>query len=123
MKTHWIWDQSAGTLARDGAIVSRGYAGAGRGRNNPAMQGVRSVGPLPRGRWQMTGVKDSPNTGPYTIVLEPCPGTDALGRSAFRVHGDSVRAPGTASRGCIILPRAIRERMWRSGERIIEVVE
>ena len=68
-------------------------------------------------------MKDSPNTGPFTILLEPAPGTDTLGRSAFRIHGDSVRAPGTASHGCIILPRAIRDHIWRSGDRDLEVVE
>jgi len=119
----WMWDQSAGTLSRDGVLVSRGYAGSGRGRNNPALQAVPSVGPIPRGRWRIAGVKDSANTGPFTIVLEPAPGTDALGRSAFRIHGDSMRAPGTASRGCIILPRAIRERIWRSGDRDLIVIE
>lgn len=122
-RVNWVWDQSAGTLWHAGTLVSRGYAGNGRGKNNPALQDVRSVGPIPRGLWRMTGVKDSSNTGPFTIVLEPEPGTDTRGRSAFRVHGDSVRNPGTASRGCIILPRAVRERMWRSGDRLIEVVE
>lgn len=119
----WIWDQSAGVLSRGGAAVGRGYAGTGRGKNNPSMQDARGVGPIPRGRWRMTAVKDSPNTGPFTIVLEPEPGTDARGRSAFRVHGDSVANPGTASHGCIILPRALRQAMWRSGDRLIEVVE
>lgn len=119
----WRWDQSSGELSRAGAFVSKGYAGAGRGKNNPALQAAKGVGPIPRGRWRMTGVKDSPNTGPFTIVLEPEPGTDTLGRSAFRVHGDSIANPGTASHGCIILTRAARERMWASGDRLIEVVE
>ena len=118
----WCWDQSAGTLSRDGKVVGSGYSGGGRGKNNPSMQAARGVGPIPRGRWRMTAVKDSPNTGPFTIVLEPEPGTDTCGRSAFRVHGDSVAHPGTASHGCIILPRALRERLWRSGDRLIEVV-
>ncbi|HYE46677.1 MAG TPA: hypothetical protein VEA44_12995, partial [Caulobacter sp.] len=56
---------------------------------------------------------------------EPVPDDvhEATGRSAFRIHGDSVRAPGTASKGCIILPRAVREAIWRSGDRDLEVVE
>lgn len=40
----------------------------------------------------------------------------------FRIHGDSIRAPGTASHGCIILPRAIRDRIWASGDRALQVV-
>lgn len=117
------WDQSAGALTKDGALVSRGYSGAGRGKNNPSMQAARAVGPIPRGRWRMTAVNNSPNTGPFTITLEAEPGTDTCGRSEFRVHGDSVAHPGEASHGCIILPRAVREAMWRSGDREIEVIE
>jgi len=118
----WIWDQSAGELRRDGAVVSRGYAGAGRGKNNPALQAAVGVGPIPRGLWRIAGVHDSPATGPFTIILEPIPGTDTCGRSAFRIHGDSIRHPGEASHGCIILPRSVREQIWRSGDHQLEVV-
>lgn len=118
----WRYQQSSGVLSLNGTAVSKGYSGGGRGRNDPAMQGVKGIGPIPRGRWRMTAVNDSRNTGPFTITLEPEPGTDALGRSEFRVHGDSVTRPGTASRGCIILPRAIRDRLWAAADHVIEVV-
>ena len=36
----WLWDQSAGELRRDGVLVSRGYSGKERGKNNPKLQGV-----------------------------------------------------------------------------------
>lgn len=120
---NYIWDQSAGRMTLNGKLIGNGYAGRGDGKNNPAMQDAVAVGPIPRGLWRMTAVKDSPNTGPFSIVLEPEPGTDARGRSAFRVHGDSVRLPGTASHGCITLPRAIRQQMWAGPVRVIEVVE
>lgn len=124
----WTWDQSAGTLHHNGVFVSRGYSGKGRGVNNPAMQGVQGVGPIPRGRWKLVNRYDSANVGPFTITLHAVDATpndthDATGRGAFRIHGDSIRAPGTASKGCIILPRVIRERMWRSGDHDLEVVE
>ena len=120
----WKWDQSAGELSRDGAAVCRGYAGNGRGVNNPAMQAVRGIGPIPRGRWRITELRlKGASTGPFTLVLEPEPGTDACGRSAFRIHGDSITAPGTASHGCIVLPRVTRERIWNSKDRLLEVVE
>jgi hypothetical protein len=98
----WVWDQSAGELRRDGKLVSKGYAG------------YRATA--------MTGDKNSPNTGPFTIVLEPEPGTDTCGRSAFRIHGDNSRGDRSASHGCIILPRTVRETIWRSGQRLIEVI-
>lgn len=125
----WRWDQSAGELSRDGVFVSKGYSGNGRGKNNPAMQGVAGVGPIPAGRWKIVRVYDSANVGPFALALDSAdakPGNDRhepTGRSAFRIHGDSIRAPGTASRGCIILPRMIRELIWKSGDRDLVVVE
>lgn len=125
----WKWDQSEGALYRDGKFVSTGYSGNGRGKNNPSLQNVEGVGPLPRGRYKMTEKYDSPNVGPYAIRLEcqdNCIGDDreqTTGRGSFRIHGDSIKAPGTASHGCIILPRYVRERMWTSGDRDLEVVE
>ncbi len=120
----WIWDQSAGELRRDGKTVSRGYAGSGRGLNNPAMQAAAGTGPIPRGRWRITELRlTGASTGPYTLVLVPCDGTDSCGRSEFRIHGDNTRLDHSASHGCIILPRAVREAIWASGDRELEVVE
>ena len=119
----WIWDQSAGTMSRNGKVVATGYAGHDYGKNNPKAQDVKGIGPVPRGRWSIGAPRTSPNTGPYTMSLTPMQGTDPLGRSAFRIHGDSISAPGTASHGCIILPRAVRQAIWNSGDHILEVVE
>lgn len=124
----WVWDQSAGTLSRNGALVSRGYSGKDRGKNNPSLQGVRGIGPIPRGNWRIGAPYNSANVGPYVLPLTALDGTvddthDATGRGAFRIHGDSIRAPGTASKGCIILPRKVRELIWLSGDRNLTVVE
>jgi hypothetical protein len=118
----WRWDQSAGELSLNGQHVSNGYAGNGRGKNNPSMQAAQGVGPIPAGKWKIVSVADSPNTGPFTIKLQPCSGTECFGRSEFRIHGDSVAHPGTASHGCIILQRSVRDRIWKSGDRDLEVV-
>jgi hypothetical protein len=123
----WTWDQSAGVLSRDGKVVSTGYSGKGRGKNNPAMQGVVGTGPIPAGRWKIVGKYDSQRVGPYALTLHADDGklddTHAgTGRGAFRIHGDSVSRPGDASNGCIILPRKIRELIWTSGDRDLEVV-
>jgi hypothetical protein len=124
----WRWDQSAGELFRNGAFVSKGYSGKGRGVNNPSLQGVQGIGPIPAGKWKIVERYDSKNVGPYALVLHAVDATpgddrhDPTGRGAFRIHGDSIRAPGTASKGCIILPRPVRERIWKSGDRDLEVV-
>lgn len=124
----WKWDQSAGELTRDGSFIAKGYSGRGRGKNNPSMQAAVGIGPIPAGRWRMVAVKNSLNTGPFTITVHAIDGTpnddrhDDTGRGAFRIHGDSIRDPGNASHGCIILPRVVRERLWASKDREIEVV-
>lgn len=123
----WRYDQSSGVLSLNGAFVSQGYSGKGRGKNNPALQGERGVGPLPAGKWKIVGKYDSKSVGPYALTLYADDGklddTHAgTGRGAFRIHGDSIARPGDASNGCIILPRAIREKIWLSGDRDLEVV-
>lgn len=117
----WTWDQSAGLLTR-ASRSWRGYSGAARGKNNPAMQAAVGVGPIPQGRWTIAGCRDSPNTGPRTLILTPDADTETFGRSEFRIHGDSIARPGTASHGCIILPRAVRDAIWASGDRTLEVI-
>lgn len=117
----WTWDQSAGLLTRAGKIW-RGYSGAARGKNNPAMQAAVGVGPIPQGLWTITDRHDSPNTGPCTLTLTPDAGTETFGRSEFRIHGDSIAHPGSASHGCIILPRAVRDAIWASGDRALAVI-
>lgn len=124
----WTYKQSTGELFRDGHYQARGYSGHEWGKNNPGAQAAPDIGPIPTGRWRMMEIRDSANVGPLCIVLHARDGTpgddrhDATGRGAFRIHGDSIARPGTASHGCIILPRATRLALWRSGDRDLEVV-
>lgn len=119
----WKWDQSAGQLSRNGEVIATGYSGRGRGKNSPSMQAAVGVGPIPAGKWAITERYDSANVGPYALRLVPKAETQTFGRSEFRIHGDSIRSPGNASHGCIILPRPIRQRIWTSGDHDLEVVE
>lgn len=118
----WKYSQSDGKLFdADGKLVGNGYSGHGAGRNNGAMQASIGTGPIPVGVWRMTAMReDGGHTGPFTIVLEPEPGTETYGRSAFRVHGNN--ATNDASNGCIIMPRGVRLAMWDSDDHLIEVV-
>ena len=125
----WQWDQSAGELTRNGTFISRGYSGKGRGKNNPSLENVAGVGPVPTGLWEIKAPYNSRNVGPYALPIYAVDATpnndihDKTGRSAFRIHGDKISAPGTASRGCIILPRNCREKIWKSGDHQLLVVE
>ena len=114
----WSWDQSEGALYLGELRVARGYSGRGEGRNNPAMEAVRGVGPIPAGRWRIGPPHLSARTGPHVMTLTPI-GHDAHGRSAFQIHGDN--AAGDASSGCIVLPRWVRERISAMGLTTIEV--
>ncbi|MBV8208217.1 MAG: DUF2778 domain-containing protein [Acidobacteria bacterium] len=120
----WSFSQSTGSLALDGVPIASGYSGRGAGRNDPDMQHVPHQGPIPRGIWKISGPPvDTPSHGPYVLHLFPSPATEVFSRDGFLIHGDSLEHPGCASQGCIILPRNIREQIWNSGDRILQVIE
>ncbi|WP_293381800.1 RHS repeat-associated core domain-containing protein [Phenylobacterium sp.] len=123
----WIYFISTGRIehqADNGNIdfSGNGYSGRGVGLNNPAMQSLIGTedglpaGPIPVGRWIIGPPHYSPRTGPGTMNLTPAPGTNALGRNLFRIHGDNLRANHTASEGCIIADKRIRGRISDSGD-------
>lgn len=122
----WEWRQVGELWLRDatGAChIEDGYSGFGPGKNNAAMESVHNVGPIPRGDWSIVSLElETTAHGPYVLVLAPCENTNTYGRSEFRIHGDSLAHPGAASEGCIILPRAVRERVWESGDKQLTVV-
>lgn len=118
----WTYSQATGAISRGGMTLGTGYSGHGEGRNNPAMEAVHDVGPIPHGRYSILSPRDTDTHGPYVLPLVPEEGTDTHGRAGFLIHGDSVKAPGTASHGCIILARAYRISVWTSGDHSVEVV-
>lgn len=119
----WTYAQKTGELQQDGEHVATGYSGAAEARNNPEMQNIPNLGPIPRGDWTISGPPiDTRDHGPYVLRLQPEPETETHGRVGFLMHGDSKAHPGTASHGCIILPLAVREQVWQSGDRDLEVV-
>jgi hypothetical protein len=120
----WTYIQRTGELLFNGAHFAFGYAGADLGKNNPDLQGAKNVGPIPCGRWKITGEPfDDEHTGHFCLRLAPNTGTDTLGRSGFLIHGDGYgQYKGRASRGCIILERPIRTAIWESGDTDLLVV-
>lgn len=118
----WTYDQRTGALTRDGGYVAYGYSGFGSGKNAPHMQGAKNIGPIPRGFYEIGPPSNSGLRGPHVMRLTPAKENEMFGRSDFLIHGDSKTAPGTASHGCIILPRAIRVAISESGDNQLEVV-
>lgn len=119
---YWEYSQGTGELSLSGVKVATGYAGSGSGKNNPSMENMKNIGPIPKGQYEIQAPQTSARTGPYVLPLQPV-SHDALGRTDFQIHGDSISNPGNASSGCIILPRATRERIWSSGTRNLLVIE
>lgn len=126
----WKYSQTTGEFRKaDGTLLATGFAGRNvddqKGLNNPLLQGVKSIGPLPRGFYDMVAWhQQHPSVGAMAIELKPQPGTDMLGRNSFLIHGLSMMNPLASSHGCIILGTGdTRLSIWRSGDRVLEVVE
>lgn len=121
----WIYKQSTGELRRqalDAPLIATGYAGRGDGKNNTAMEGVRNIGPLPRGLYSMGLAYTDPHRGPVCIPLLPDASNDMKGRSGFLIHADLIAAPGNASEGCIIFSQPTRKLLAESKDRWLVVV-
>lgn len=119
----WTYHQATGQL--EDVLhwgCGAGYAGNGQGKNNPQMQDVPDVGPLPQGWYAIQPPVDTTTHGPYVLWLIPDPANEMFGRAGFGIHGDSIEHPGLASEGCIILPRVTREKIWNSLDHQLQVV-
>lgn len=115
-------DDVAAAAADPGMLIGVGYAGHGAGFNNPAMQNVQDVGPLPQGSYTIGDPHDNMHTGPFTLDLGPDATDQMFGRFAFRIHGDNPEMNHTASDGCIIAAPAIRHDIVNRGLTRLEVV-
>ena len=119
----WTYKQLSGWLLdKSGKLVGIGYSGSPAGKNNPSMQEVSCVGPIPCGLYTIEQPINSPTHGPFAMPLVPDPINEMYGRSAFLIHGDSLEHPGVASEGCIILNRTFREAIWSSGDHRLAVI-
>lgn len=142
MKCMWNYKQSTGELTRDGVAVGTGYSGSGAGKNNPALENEEDVGPIPRGSY---AIKLQPECmsmlplagggacancegvaahkhGPFVLRLTPDAANEMFGRAGFLIHGDSIKAPGTASEGCIVMGPQIRRKISASGDGALTVI-
>lgn len=119
----WRYQQSTGIYQdKTGLTLCLGYSGHGIGKNNPAYQRMKNLGPIPRGFYSIGKSFDSDTHGPFCLRLTPFPENEMFGRDGFLIHGDSKANPGMASEGCICLPHNARVRISESGDEILEVV-
>jgi|CXWL01.1.fsa_nt_gi hypothetical protein len=119
----WQYSQRKKELTYNGNLIGYGYSGKdGVWKDNPLMEMISNKGPIPRGQYRISKAHQHPTKGPITMSLTPV-GHAAHGRTHFLIHGDSIKHPGNASEGCIILGRHFRARIAASGDTIINVVE
>lgn len=116
----WTYRSSDGELKHNSEFVGTGYSGTGEGRDNPDMESVENVGPIPRGVYTIGDARLSETLGPIVMDLAPAPDTNTFGRFLFRIHGDNARHD--ASHGCIILGPLIRRAIADSGDRELSVI-
>lgn len=114
----WTWYQT-GTMDGPSGQKFTGYSGLGPYKNSPSAQDLENLGPIPCGVYRIGDPYDSATHGPFVLPLTPDSANKMFGRAAFLIHGDSVHAPGTASKGCIVLPRANREAIYASKDRML----
>jgi hypothetical protein len=117
----WSYSQSSGALSHDGVPVGTGYSGNGEGLDNPHLQDVPDEGPIPEGIYAIGPASTHPGKGQVVMALRPDPANRMFRRSGFLIHGDNANMNHTASEGCIILSRSIRNQIDKSEDRVLVV--
>jgi len=120
----WKYHSDTGLIESPiGFALGEGYSGNGAGLNNPAMESVHNHGPIPRGAWTIGPFHDDPGgKGPVVAHLMPIAITETFGRAGFMVHGDNQALNHSASEGCIVAPRFIRDQI-AAGLSVCSVLE
>ena len=124
----WYIETSTGKLyTPQGYYVATGYAGGNMGKNpegvnNPALQDQHCIGPLPQGLYTMGTPVEGLPVGAFAIPLTPDPANTMYGRSGFFCHGDNQAMNESASEGCFVMGRNIREQLASSSDQQIQVV-
>ena len=87
---------------------------------------MKNVGPIPQGGYTIELQKDNTtNSGtrlPASMRLTPDPNNKMFNRDGFMIHGDNSAGNQSASEGCIIFNRKIRNQVGKSGDNKLRVV-
>lgn len=115
----WLRDEDSADKATS---FGRGYSGHPPYVNQTEAEALRSRGPIPRGSYKLVGPFNHSRLGPVVYFLDPKPGNAMHGRSGFFIHGDNSNGDQSASHGCIILSRAIRDKIAVERTRSLVVI-
>jgi hypothetical protein len=119
----WTFDLKAGAILTPTKFpLGPAYSGHGAGVNNPDLEAVHDVGPIPRGSYSIGEPFTDPEKGPLVMRLTPLPGTNVFGRDGLLIHGDNQLMNQSASLGCVIAAHFIRQAIATSTDKILNVV-
>ena len=125
---YWEYAQSTGKLTYVSDATGKryeigtGYSGKGEGLNNPLRAFRKNEGPIPQGDWKISEAFKHKSKGSVVMKLSSAASEQAYGRSEFLIHGDNDAMNKTASEGCIILDKSIRDRIAKSKDKNLKVV-
>ena len=107
------YSQTSGQMTQDdGTLVATGFSGNNsrpgvnpnhlQGMNNPEMQSVHCIGPLPQGTYSVGPWGPHSELGPNSAALTQTSG-ETYGRDGFYIHGPGENDPENSSEGCIVI--------------------
>lgn len=92
------------------SLIGHAYAGHPPHVNDASATNLHAQGPLPVGLYTIGAPEDHPESvGAFALPLTPDPINTMFGRSGFFCHGDNPLGNQTASDGCIVTARQVRE--------------
>jgi hypothetical protein len=114
----WTYQQTAHSILRpDGSLLTdTAYSGHGVGLNNPSLQSVPDIGPIPQGEYTLSPFFTHPRLGNLCARFMPKPGSTTYGRSGFDLHGDNQYRNHTASEGCVVVDKPYRLEISHSND-------
>lgn len=115
------FDRKTGTMIIGGLIARGIWSGHGDARNDVGRESEKGVGPIPAGVYNIGNMLDGGHLGPHVMALTAIEGNQ-YGRSGFYIHGDHANdTDNSASDGCIIAPRLIRDEINKQKDRRLQV--
>lgn len=110
-----------GWLMYNGVFVEKGYFGYREGKDNLDMECIVNVGLIFRGIYYIGSFRGSSESGFYVLDLLSY-GYNVYGCIEFLIYGDSMNNFGNVLKGCIILLRKTREKIFLMSDDVLEVV-
>ena len=127
---YWEYCQNTGAINFVNNItgqvtpIDKGFSGHMQGFNNPSLQAVPYVGPIPVGEYLISQpiFNDAHLVGPV-FNLTPINGTNTYTRKDLMIHGGNPHNYTLSSLGCIIAGPLTRWKIAFSGDQDLHVID